>query len=92
MNETGPDKKSYKLPVSSNEKKHDSGLTESDRKALSRFFSFGVEFAGVICLFCYFGYKADQYFETMPWFTIAGILLAIVGLVYQLIKDLGTLD
>ena len=92
MDETSKDKQAYKKPASLEKRKKDSGLTDQDRKTISRFFSFGVEFAGVISLFAFFGYKADQYFGTMPWFTIAGIIFALVGLIYQFVKDLGNLD
>lgn len=67
-------------------------LSEQDRKAMSKFWSLGIEFVGVTALFGFFGYKADQYFDTLPWMTIVAILFALTGLVYQLIKDLGSLD
>ena len=90
MNETKKDKKSYNK--SDFLKKQNSGLSNHDRKMMSKFFSLGLEFAGVSFIFGFFGYKADQYFGTMPWLTLAGIFFALVGLVYQFIKDLGNLD
>ncbi len=67
-------------------------LTQKDRVVMNKFWSLGIEFVGVILIFGYFGYKADQYFDSMPWLTITALIFAIVGLVYQFIKDLGSLD
>ncbi|MGD0573504.1 MAG: AtpZ/AtpI family protein [Sedimentisphaerales bacterium] len=47
----------------------------------------GVEFAGVVFLFCYFGYKLDEKFQTSPWFLLAGFFLGFIGMLYIIIKD-----
>jgi len=35
-------------------------------KTIMKWSGLGVEFAGVIILFCYFGYKLDEKFQTSP--------------------------
>ena len=68
------------------------GLSEKDKKVMTRFWSFGIETVGVVVIFGFFGYKADQHFTTLPWFTLSGIGMAITGMVYQFIKELGKID
>ncbi len=92
MVETDDDNVTYKKTRSTKMFKAGSGLTEYDRRMLSKFFSLGFEFAGVVSLFAFFGYKADQYFGTLPWLTVAFIVTALTGLIYQLIKDLDNLN
>ncbi len=53
-----------------------------------RWLGYGVELAGVIGFFAYIGYLADQKFETKPWLTVTGILIAMVGMFYLLFKEL----
>jgi F0F1-type ATP synthase assembly protein I len=56
-------------------------------KALMKWSGLGVEFAGVIFLFCFFGYKLDEHFQTSPWLLLAGFFLGFIGMLYIIIKD-----
>lgn len=56
-------------------------------KTIIKWSGLGVEFAGVIILFCYFGYKLDEKFQTSPWFLLAGFFLGFIGMLYIIIKD-----
>jgi F0F1-type ATP synthase assembly protein I len=54
---------------------------------LLRWSGLGIEFAGVVALFCYFGYKLDEKFHTSPWLLLAGFFVAFVGMMYLIFKD-----
>jgi F0F1-type ATP synthase assembly protein I len=56
-------------------------------KTLMKWSGLGVEFAGVIIMFCYFGYKLDEKLQTSPWFLLAGFFLGFIGMLYIIIKD-----
>jgi ATP synthase protein I len=56
-------------------------------KALAKWSGLGVEFAGVIILFCFFGYKLDEKFQTSPWFLLGGFFVGFIGMMYIIIKD-----
>ena len=56
-------------------------------KALMKWSGLGIEFTGVIILFCYFGYKLDEKLQTSPWFLLAGFFLGFIGMLYIIIKD-----
>jgi len=52
-----------------------------------RWMSFGIELAGVMAIFIYGGYVADEHFGTRPWLMIAGLVVSFVGMIYQLFKE-----
>ena len=56
-------------------------------KDLMKWSGLGIEFAGVIILFCYFGYKLDEKLQTSPWFFLGGFFLGFIGMLYIIIKD-----
>ena len=56
-------------------------------KALMKWSGLGIEFVGVIVLFCYFGYKLDEKLQTSPWFLLAGFFVGFIGMLYLIIKD-----
>lgn len=66
-------------------------LTREDRVVMNKFWSLGFEFTGLALLFGYFGYRADLHYDTTPWLTITGIVVAMTGRIYLFIKDLGSL-
>ena len=47
----------------------------------------GLEFAGVIALFGYFGYLAGERWHWGPWGVIGGVTLGLVGGMYWLVKE-----
>ncbi len=52
-----------------------------------KWLGYGVEFMGVIGIFTYGGYRADEMFDTTPWLMVSGMLVALTGMIYLLIKD-----
>jgi F0F1-type ATP synthase assembly protein I len=56
-------------------------------KTIIKWSGLGIEFAGVVFLFCFFGYKLDEHFQTSPWFFLAGFFLGFIGMLYIIIKD-----
>jgi F0F1-type ATP synthase assembly protein I len=59
----------------------------SNRSDYSRWAGLGLEFCGVVGLFCYIGYKIDEKLKTSPWFMLAGFALGFIGMMYIIIKD-----
>jgi F0F1-type ATP synthase assembly protein I len=52
-----------------------------------RWMGAGIEFCGVIVVFCYMGYKLDQHFNTRPILLLTGFFISFVGMVYLFYKD-----
>ena len=51
----------------------------------------GIEFCGVVALFCYFGFKLEEKFQTSPWLFLAGFFFGFIGMLYLIFKDLRNL-
>jgi F0F1-type ATP synthase assembly protein I len=47
----------------------------------------GIEFGGVVLVFCAVGYWLDQKYNTSPWFLLAGFFLAFIGMIYNIWKQ-----
>ena len=59
----------------------------TDQKAF-RWLSLGIEFAGVIAIFSYVGWLADQKLQhKIPWIMIIAFALAFIGMMYLIIKE-----
>ena len=57
-----------------------------------RWMGYSVEFIGVIGLFTWLGYLADQKFQTSgPWWLLTGFFVAFVGMIYLLLKETGSI-
>jgi F0F1-type ATP synthase assembly protein I len=52
-----------------------------------RWMGAGVEFCGVICLFCFAGYWLDKRLNTSPFLLLTGFFIGFVGMVYLFYKD-----
>ena len=53
-----------------------------------RLMGFGVELAGVMALFGWGGYWADQKLgHSWPWLMSGGLIVAFVGMMYRLFKE-----
>lgn len=52
-----------------------------------RWMGAGIEFCGVICLFCFGGYMLDKRFDTSPFLLLTGFFISFVGMVYLFYKD-----
>lgn len=60
---------------------------DKDRKAL-RWMGFGIEFVGVLAIFSYAGWWADQKLEhDWPWLMLIGFAAAFTGMMYLLYKE-----
>ncbi|MCF7958859.1 MAG: AtpZ/AtpI family protein [Phycisphaerae bacterium] len=57
-----------------------------DRQSM-RWLGYGVEFIGVLGIFTYMGYMADEKFKTTPWLMLTGLLVSFIGMIYLLIKE-----
>lgn len=63
-------------------------FSDNDKKpVLIRWLSLGVEFGGVIAIFCYMGYKIDAAFNTSPWFLLGGFVFSFIGMLYLIFKQ-----
>jgi F0F1-type ATP synthase assembly protein I len=63
-------------------------LSQNDNKQnYGRWLGFGIEFAGVVGLFCYMGYKLDEVMNASPWFLLAGFFVGFIGMFYLLLKE-----
>lgn len=63
----------------------------NDRQNYARWIGFGIEFCGVLGVFCYMGYKLDVYLGTMPWFLLAGFCIGFSGMIYLILKGTGAI-
>jgi len=60
---------------------------DNDRSSL-RWLGFGFEFAGVLAIFSWLGYKADQKLgHAGPWLLLTGFGIGFAGMMYLLIKE-----
>lgn len=53
-----------------------------------RFAGFGLQFAGLVILFTFMGYEIDKRMGWFPWMTVTLSMLAVIGNMYLLIKEL----
>ena len=53
----------------------------------TKWFGFGIEFGGVIAVFCYIGYRLDQSWNTKPWLMLAGFFVGFTGMLYLVLKE-----
>ena len=54
-----------------------------------RWLGFGIEFGGVIAIFCYMGYQIDAAFKTSPYFLLGGFFLSFIGMLYLVFKQIN---
>ena len=60
---------------------------DSDRADYFRWAGIGIEFCGVLGIFCYLGYRLDEALNTSPWLLLAGFFVGFLGMLYMLIKQ-----
>ena len=71
----------------------ETGMQEGDRENRDgdwsglRWMGAGIEFCGVICLFCFAGHMLDKRFDTSPFLLLTGFFISFVGMVYLFYKD-----
>jgi F0F1-type ATP synthase assembly protein I len=57
-----------------------------------RWMGLGLEFGGVIAVFCYFGIVLDNRLGTSPWFLLSGFFLAFTGMFYLIYKEVKNMQ
>jgi len=57
------------------------------RQRYSRWLGFGIEFCGVLAIFCYIGYKLDQRLSSSPWLLLVGFFVGFAGMLYMILKE-----
>jgi len=61
--------------------------TDKDRKAM-RWMGFGIEFVGVLAIFAYAGWWADEKLNhDWPWLMLIGFGIGFTGMIYLLYKE-----
>jgi F0F1-type ATP synthase assembly protein I len=60
---------------------------QEDNKTYFRWLGIGVEFCGVLGVFCYIGFKIDERFGTSPLFLIVSFFFAFTGMFYLILKE-----
>jgi len=60
-----------------------------DRKGgnYTKWLGLGIEFCGVIGIFCYIGYKLDESLDTRPWLLLTGFFVGFTGMLYSILKQ-----
>ncbi|MCE5340787.1 MAG: AtpZ/AtpI family protein [Planctomycetaceae bacterium] len=49
----------------------------------------GLEFGGVIAVFCYIGYKIDAVLNSSPYFLLGGFFAGFIGMFYLIYKQMN---
>jgi len=49
----------------------------------------GLEFGGVIVVFCYIGYKIDAALNSSPYFLLGGFFTGFIGMFYLIYKQIN---
>jgi F0F1-type ATP synthase assembly protein I len=52
-----------------------------------RWMSAGIEFCGVILVFCYFGHLLDENQQSSPLYLVTGFFISFIGMVYLFYKE-----
>lgn len=69
------------------ENKKTTDRDSKEQNEILRWMGFGLEFGGVIIVFCYIGYKIDAKFNSSPYFLLTGFFVAFIGMLYTVIKQ-----
>jgi len=56
------------------------------QQASIQWLSLGLEFAAVLAIFSYGGYRLDQAWKTEPWCLLAGFFIALAGMLYLTVR------
>jgi F0F1-type ATP synthase assembly protein I len=70
-----------------NKPQQDKPPQEDDKRGYFRWLGIGVEFCGVLGVFCYIGFKIDERFGTSPLFLIISFFFAFTGMFYLILKE-----
>jgi len=53
----------------------------------AKWLGIGVEFCGVVGVFCYIGHRLDRVLDTAPWILLAGFFVGFTGMLYIIVKQ-----
>jgi F0F1-type ATP synthase assembly protein I len=53
----------------------------------AKWLGIGVEFCGVVGVFCYMGYRLDKALGTSPWLLVSGFFVGFAGMLYIIIRQ-----
>jgi len=65
------------------------GRDSKDKNDLVKWSGFGLEFAGVIVVLCYIGYKIDAALNSSPYFLLGGFFTGFTGMLYLAYKQMN---
>jgi F0F1-type ATP synthase assembly protein I len=60
---------------------------KNDKLSYAKWTGFGIEFCGVLGIFCYIGYKLDQRLNSSPWLLLTGFFVGFAGMLYMVLKE-----
>lgn len=60
---------------------------KNDSSNYTKWIGFGIEFCGVLGVFCFIGYKLDQWLNSSPWLLLTGFFLGFTGMLYMVLKE-----
>jgi F0F1-type ATP synthase assembly protein I len=60
---------------------------DGERMTYARWAGVGIEFAGVVAVFCAIGYWLDQKWNTSPWLLLTGFFIGFAGMFYNIWKQ-----
>jgi F0F1-type ATP synthase assembly protein I len=60
---------------------------DGDKMTYARWAGIGIEFGGVIVVFCAIGYWLDQRWNTSPWLLLTGFFVGFFGMFYNIWKQ-----
>lgn len=62
--------------------------SNSRLRALAKYSGLGFQMLGIISVFTFIGIKLDDYLHTKkPWWTVALVLVGVIGAMYQVIRS-----
>jgi F0F1-type ATP synthase assembly protein I len=60
-----------------------------NKPVYTKWLGFGIEFGGVIAIFCYIGYRLDASLKTSPYLLLVGFFLSFAGMLYLTYKQIN---
>ncbi len=60
---------------------------DKNKRYYFKWLGFGIEFGGVVAVFCYMGYQLDAALDTSPYFLLTGFFLSFIGMLYLVFKQ-----
>jgi F0F1-type ATP synthase assembly protein I len=71
------------------DKNKTSDRNSNDKNDYYKWSSLGLEFGGVIAVFCYIGYKIDNALNSSPYFLLGGFFVGFIGMFYLTYKQIS---